>query len=100
MTELLGKIDYQGKDLGKVASQHLAEPIRRWFMDHPHEIDAKNHFFVSFDRQKDGKYRCYLDLLGRHHWHAVESGTTLPQALRRTLDSAVPDVILDFVQDA
>ncbi|MBX3032332.1 MAG: hypothetical protein KF865_00275 [Bdellovibrionaceae bacterium] len=100
MSDLLGKIDYQGRFLGQVASDHLAEPIRRWFRNHPHEIAPQNYFSVSFDRQNDGRYRCYLDLVGRHHWRAVESGTTLPQALKRSLDSALPDVVLTDMESA
>lgn len=94
MHRLLGQIDYEGRFLGAVASNHLATPIREWFREHPEEADTENHFFARFDRRPDGHFRCYLDLVGAHHWHAVESGTTLPLALKHSLESLIPDVPL------
>lgn len=97
MSDMLGKIDYKGDFLGKVASEHLAEPIKRWFSNHPDEVARQNYFSASFDRNKDGGYRCFLDIVGSHHWRASEVGKTLPQALRRSLDNALPEVILSDV---
>lgn len=93
-SNVLGRIDYQGQFLGRTASNHLADPIRHWFRDHPDEIAPENYFSATFRRKSDGSYRCFLELVGKHHWTASESASTLPHALRKSLDNALPDVSL------
>lgn len=94
LSHLRGLIADREKYLGKTTSRHLADPIRHWFLEHPDEIAPENYFSATFRRQPDGSYRCFLELMGKHHWQASESGPTLPHALRRSLEQALPDISL------
>ena len=90
----LGRVEARDNKIGRRGEIELAKPIRDWFQEHPEEIARENYFSASFRRQEDGSYRCFLEIIGKHHWTGRESGPTISHALRRSLDHALPDVSL------
>lgn len=93
-TRYLGRIEATTNRMGRRGEVELAKPIREWFKDHPEEIARENYFSASFRQQPDGSYRCFLEIMGKHHWTARETGRSLTHALKRSLESALPDVSL------
>jgi hypothetical protein len=87
---LLGEIDLGGLPFGPQAHEFLAEPIRNWFHGNPEEKNSAGYYSAHFERQRDGRYLCKLEVVGQTRWLAEEAGVSMPQALKRSLENLTP----------